>query len=176
MSAKPRIAIVSYSRTGHSRQAADRLAVALDADRFSITARRYAPPLLGYVRAAFDSLRQHRPRLDLPLPDLTGYHAAVICGPIWTSYPATPLRSYFNALTVWPPVMGLLLTSGAHSPPEKAYALAERDLGRSFVATTSIANGIADTATAGDRIRDLAAAITGAIDTSLQAVEEHPIA
>lgn len=133
-------AIVYYSKSGHSRRAAELLADLLDADLHQLKTSRYRTPFLGYLRAGLDSLRLAKPSLAHPLPDLKRSDALVICGPIWTSYPAAPLRSYFQQVQHLPATLGLLLTCGDHSPPEKAYVLVEQELGRPLAAEAAIAN------------------------------------
>ncbi len=133
-------AIVYYSKSGHSRRAAELLADLLDADLHQLKTTRYHTPILGYLRAGLDSLRLAKPSLAHPLPDLKRYDALVICGPIWTSYPAAPLRSYFQQVQHLPVTLGLLLTCGDHSPPEKAYILVEQELDHPLAVKAAIAN------------------------------------
>jgi len=148
----PKIAIVCYSKTGHSRHVAEQLSEVLDADIYALMTARYVFPLLGFLRAGFDSIRRAPAPLTHPLPDIKGYDAAIICGPVWTSYPAVPLISYMQQTSYLPPVVGLLLTSGEQSPPEKAYAMAEEVLGRAFAAQEVIPNSIEDTPAMHDKI------------------------
>ncbi|MFG5383544.1 hypothetical protein [Yoonia sp. R2-816] len=133
-------AIVYYSKSGHSRRAAELLADILDTDLHQLKTTRYRTPFLSYLRAGLDSLRLAKPSLAHPLPELKRYDALVIRGPIWTSYPAAPLRSYFQQVQHLPATLGLLLTYGDHSPPEKAYALVEQELGHPLAVTAAIAN------------------------------------
>ncbi|MEJ8561967.1 hypothetical protein QTO30_12570 [Yoonia sp. GPGPB17] len=138
----PKIAIVYYSKSGHSQLIAERLSTALGADVFALHTPRYGTPFFGYFRAGIDSLRRTRPPLAHPLPDIGGFDVAVLCGPIWTSYPAAPLISYMRQARNLPPVLGLMLTCGDHSPPEKAFAMAEVELGRGFQGKAAIGNSI----------------------------------
>jgi flavodoxin len=159
----PRVAIICYSKTGHSWHVAERLALALDADLFAIQTQRYSFPFFGYMRAGFDSLRGAPAPLGHPLPDIKDHDAVIVCGPVWTSYPAVPLISYLQQETHLPFVMGLMLTCGDHSPPEKAYAKAEQELQRPFVAKAAISNNIEDQPEAETRIKEFARAIRDAI-------------
>jgi hypothetical protein len=159
----PKIAIVYYTKTGHSRHVAERLALALDADIFSLHTPRYAFPYFGYMRAGFDSLRGAPSPLQLPLPDIADHDAVIICGPVWTSYPAVPLISYMQQEARLPQIMGIMLTCGDHSPPKKAYARAEKEFGRTFIAKSAIANGIEDQPEAEAKIIEFARSIRDAI-------------
>ncbi len=159
----PSIAIVYYSKTGHSQRVAERLAQVLDSEVFALRTPRYGFPVLGYLRAGFDSLRRAPAPLEHPLPDTRHHDALIICGPVWTSYPAGPLLGYLQQQTALPGVVGLMLTNGDHSPPEKAYAMAETELGRPFNATGAIANSIEDQPEAEARISAFASAIKDAL-------------
>jgi hypothetical protein len=138
-SAKSDTLVICYSRTGHSERVATRLA-----ERLGATVRPLkAPPYkgaFGFLRAAIASLTQ---RHDLPPQDfgpLDQYKAVVICGPVWTSYPAAPLRALLKRASALPPAVGLFLTAGSESASEKALAIAEEDFGRAFSATAVLAN------------------------------------
>ena len=165
----PTTTVVYYSKSGHSHLAAQRVASALGATQYRLQTNRYGMPFLGYLRAGLDSLRQTRPPLTGLLPDLTGCDSLVICGPIWTSYPAAPLCSYLDQAANLPPVIGLLLTCGDHSPPEKAIALVESKLGRPLAATGAIPNKLENTAEGQKRLDDFIAATQQAIASHMHA-------
>lgn len=137
-------AIFLYSRSGHSRKVARWLKEHLPAELIETEFPQYASPIFGYARAGFDSLRQNRPALP-DLPDLKTFDLLILCGPVWTSYPSTPLRALLSNSQILPDKVALALTNGDHSPPEKAYATAESDLTRPLVATCCISNAIEGT-------------------------------
>lgn len=145
ISATGHTAIAVYSYSGHSARLADKLAQALQAHVVELTAPKYRPGAIGYLRAGFDSLRQRIPRDPQSLPDLSGCDRVILCGPVWTSYPSLPLRALLQARDALPPSVSLFLTCGGHSPPEKAYALAEEDLGRSLAVKAALVNGMEGT-------------------------------
>lgn len=134
-------AVVFFSRTGHSKRVATTLANTLNATLIELSGARYGPGPLGYMRAGFDSLRQKRGLPPDDVPSLTGFDRVILCGPVWTSYPATPLRTLLKANAATPIPVSLFLTSGNHSPAEKAYAVAESDLGRTLGACATLPNG-----------------------------------
>lgn len=138
--------IAVYSRTGHSKRVAERLAEALDATVIDIDAPAYGAGPVGYVRAAIDSLRQGDAKLKDGLPSLSGFQRVILCGPVWTSYPATPIRTVLRGRSDLPRSVSLFLTSGAHSPAEKAFKTAVRDLGHPLAAVASLPNGKAGSA------------------------------
>ena len=132
--AAPTTAIICYSRSGHSRRVAERLAHALDARLIELNAPVYKGAL-GYMRAGFQSLRQTGHLAPQSFTTLEDFKRIVLCGPVWTSYPAIPLRALLRSDIPLPRSVSLFLTSGSHSPAQKAFDTAEADLGRPLTAT-----------------------------------------
>lgn len=111
--------ILYYSRTGTTDKLARLLQQELGADLVPLRCGRYAG-MWGYVRAAYDSLKRRLPDIEATNVNLSDYDQLLIGGPIWTSYPATPLRAFLKGNQSLPDRVGLFLTYGGHSPPEKA--------------------------------------------------------
>lgn len=130
-------AVVYYSRDGHTARLARQLADKLDAEIFEIETGRYRSKLLGYVRAGFDSLTGRLPKI-MPIPNLKTYASVSLGAPVWTSYPATPMRSFLAQQPNLPPVVGIFATCGGHSPPDKAFSMARALFGQPFIATLCI--------------------------------------
>ena len=163
-------AIVVYSRTGHSARLADRLAEALDARVITLHEPRYKLGFLGYMRAGWHSLRHRRTPSRSDLPPLSAFERVVLCGLVWTSYPATPLRAVLRANTKLPETVAVFLTSGSHAPAKKAFDMAAADLGRPLAAVASLPNDKEGTAEE-DRIvtqflNNLAAAALPALESA----------
>ena len=137
---KARTGIVLYSRSGHSRQVAQRLAQALKAEILPLHINRYGKGPFGFLRACFDSLRQISLLEHGDLPDLSTYDRVILCGPVWTSFPAIPLRDVLRGHEGLPASITLFLTAGGQGPAQSAFKAAEADLGRSFVAEASLPN------------------------------------
>lgn len=125
-------AIVYYSRTGATASVARALAAALAADVFEIGCPRYRPGWLRYLLAGYDSLRGRLPPIDVAAPDLAQYDLVVLAAPIWTSYPALPLRAFLARSPRLPRRVALALTSGGHSEPKNAVEMT-RDLLKSGI-------------------------------------------
>lgn len=132
--------IVFYSRSGHSKRLAQRLNEELHGTLLEICAPTYEVPFFGYARAAYDSLRQRDMPISQPMPSVADFGRVIIRGPVWTSYPAVPLRTFMRAGLQGPKTIGLFLTHGGHSPAHKAFAAALVDLGRPFAAMGSVSN------------------------------------
>ena len=124
----PKILIVYYSRTGTTRKLANALAERLGADVVEIRCNRYTGGIFRYLRAGYDSVKGNLPPIDMPETDAMAYDLVLVGAPIWTSYPALPLRAFLAAKPNLPERVGLFLTSGGHSPQEKAVAEAEKFL------------------------------------------------
>lgn len=115
-----RTLILYYSRTGTTRTLAKALAAELKADADEIQCERYRPGGLRYLRAGYDSVRGNLPPIGMPTKDPSDYDLVLIGGPIWTSYPALPIRAYLDRAPELPARIAVFLTFGGHSPPEKA--------------------------------------------------------
>lgn len=151
--ASPNTGVVYYSRSGHSERLATTLSSQLNGTLIRVWAPRYASGIIGYMRSGYDSLRQNCVLEPQSFTSLAKFDRVVICGPVWTSYPATPIRALLRTDVGLPQKVALFLTSGSHSPAEKAWAMAAQDLGRSFVATAVLANSLEGTES-GQRIID----------------------
>lgn len=143
--ASPTTGIVFYSRTGHSARLAKRLCDASNGTLVEIFGTRYAGGLMGIARALVDSLRQKGGLTEQAFPKVSQYDRIVLCGPIWTSYPAVPLRDFMRAGLEMPRTVGLFLTCSSHASAEKAFAVAEADLGRSLATTRYLTNAAENT-------------------------------
>lgn len=150
--APPEICIAFYSRSGHSRRLAAKLAEELHVDKVEITAPEYGGGILGYMRAGFDSVRQKGALASQTFDPLTKYRHVILVGPVWTSYPAVPLRALMRQRDALPQAVSIFLTSGGHSPPLKAFAAGVTDLGRPFIATGALPNSAEGTAQEGHAI------------------------
>ena len=138
-------AILYYSRSGHSKRLATRLASDLQGTLMEVNAPAYATPVIWYLRAGFDSLRQKWSPAPQSFSDLQAFDLVILCGPVWTSYPAAPLRAILSDKAQLPPDVALFVTSGGQSPAQKAYSVGEADLGRPFAATATLPNGFEGT-------------------------------
>lgn len=140
------LCIAYYSRSGHSKRLAEKLAGELHTDLTEIAAPTYAGGILGYMRAGYDSLRQKGSLAPQAFTSLAAYRHVILVGPVWTSYPAVPLRALMRAEDGLPHSVSIFLTCGGHSAEEKAVAIGVSDLGRPFVATGVLPNSAEGTA------------------------------
>lgn len=116
-----RTLVLYYSRTGTTRLAAEAVAEAVGAELSEIQAPRYRGAILGYARAGYDSLKRKVPPITTSNAAGAEYEQLVLATPVWTSYPATPIRAFLLTEPPLPNQVALLLTYGGHSPAEKAF-------------------------------------------------------
>ena len=112
--------ILFYSRTGTTETIADALAAELDATVARIFCRKYDGGWFRYLLAGYDSVKGRLPKIEVPDLDFRSFDRIILGTPIWTSYPALPMRAFLSGQPDLPDHMSLFLTFGGHSPPEKA--------------------------------------------------------
>lgn len=122
-----RALVIYYSRTDTTRQVALNFAEMLGGDTAEIRCDRYGAGGLGYIRAAFDSVRGAQPIIEVPASADAARDLVVIAAPLWTGYPAVPVRTFLAARKPFPGRVALLLTH-LGSPPDKAFTMLEADL------------------------------------------------
>ncbi|MBV8273450.1 MAG: flavodoxin family protein [Cupriavidus sp.] len=90
------IAVVFYSRTGTTREAAQMLADRLDCPIFEIADTVSRSGLWGDVRCVLDNvLRRHVP-YRYTGPALTDCEKLVVMAPVWVGHLAAPMRSFLK--------------------------------------------------------------------------------
>ncbi len=136
-----RTLIIYYSRSGTTRKLAEALATELSADIEEIRCDRYRPGGFRYLRAGYDSVRGNLPPIDMPQKSGSDYDLILIGAPVWTSYPATPVRAFLANMPGLPARIAVFLTHGGHSPPEKAVEMLAALLPRQAEATLHLSSG-----------------------------------
>jgi len=135
-----RTLIVYYTRTGTTRKLANALATELRADIEEIRCDRYRPGGLRYLRAGYDSLQGNLPLIEMSQISPTEYDLVLIGAPVWTSYPAIPIRAFLGAEPDLPARIAVFLTHGGHSPPEKAVEMMASLMPRQIEAALTLSN------------------------------------
>ncbi len=133
-----RVLIIYYSRSGTTRRLAEALAKALQADVREIKCPRYRPGGLRYLKAGYDSLRGNLPQIEGPDVDPGQYDLLLLGAPVWTSYPALPLRAYLAQKPALPGAVGGFVTLGGQSPPAATFDMVADVLGRPLDATFAL--------------------------------------
>ena len=92
----PNTAILYYSRTGTTRQAAQLLAQRLGCPVFEVFDRVRRAGLWGDLRCIVDNLLRRRVAYCYAGPVLNDYSRLVVMAPVWTGHLAAPMRSYLK--------------------------------------------------------------------------------
>jgi flavodoxin len=91
-----RILVTYYSRTGHTKLIAERIATELGADLAMIDDRKDRAGLLGYLRSTIEALFQRVVNLAPSIHDPSTYDVVIIGTPIWDMTLSSPVRSYLH--------------------------------------------------------------------------------
>lgn len=96
MTPRKRILVVYYSLSGNTERVAEDLAARLGAEREKIGDTRNRRGLLGYLRAAFDSIREHPADLTGVDADPSDFALTIIGTPIWAGKITPAMRTYLR--------------------------------------------------------------------------------
>jgi flavodoxin len=88
--------VVYYSLTGNTRQIAEAIAAALDADIEVIEDTFNRDTGLGRPRSALEGLLGLRSSITPPKHDLSEYDLVVVGTPIWSARQSSPVRAYLS--------------------------------------------------------------------------------
>jgi len=88
--------IVYYSLTGHTRQIAEAIASAKDADLECIEDTFKRDTGLGRIRSAIEGLLGLRSSISPPRHDLSKYDLVVVGTPVWAARLSSPVRTYLS--------------------------------------------------------------------------------
>jgi flavodoxin len=91
---KPKILVVYFSRTGHTRQIATALARALPADLEELREPRAER---SWLRSALDGFLGRRTMLQPVAHVARDYDLVVVGGPVWVGALSSPVRTYLDA-------------------------------------------------------------------------------
>ncbi len=92
----PRILVVYFSRTGHTKQIAERLASTLGADLEAISDQTNRSGLLGYLRSGLEAFSRRVIDIGTSVHDPSSYDLVIVGTPIWNMALSSPVRSYLR--------------------------------------------------------------------------------
>jgi hypothetical protein len=116
--------------------------------------------LIGYVRAAYDSVRGKLPSVALPPAVDRPCDLTIVAGPIWAGHAATPIRAFLAAGRPLPRKVALVLTRGGSSP-DAAFAEMQAELPVPAKAKLALLAKDIQAAAIADALRAFAAEICG---------------
>ena len=89
-----RYLVAYYSLTGTTRRLAERTSQELGADITEVTASRYRPGAVVFLRGVFDSWFGRLPPIEVRGPPTESYDFVLIMAPVWAGHASTPIRAY----------------------------------------------------------------------------------
>ena len=141
-----------FSRSGHSRRLARQLRDALDGKLTEIVTARYKLPLLGWFRAARDSLKHMAPPLQTSIEMPTSEDTVILVGPVWAGQPAAPLNAALDAVAKSGAKVAVALTCADKKSPTGALDVMAERLGKNLAAGMVMSNAHEGTAAEKERI------------------------
>jgi len=149
----PRILVVYYSRTGTTRQVAEELARALDADLEAISDPAHRLGRLGYLRSLFEGTFRRLTPIGPRVHDVRSYDLVLLGSPVWTASLSSPVRSFLRLHGGRLQAVGFFCTCGGWKP-ERALAQMAREARKEPVASLVLKNKVVSRGEAGPAIRD----------------------
>ena len=150
--------IIVYSRSGHSRRAAEELGRHLDLAPHEVTTPNYAWPILGWLAAARDGLKGRAVALDQPLEPVRD-GLVVLVGPVWAGGAAAPLNTVIDRLAPGRAEVAVLLTCGDPKAPGTPLDKIAARLGRPLKAGMVLSNRVQSTGDGRARLEAFAAGL-----------------
>lgn len=143
--AEQRTLVVYYSRTGTTRQVAQRLANAFYADTEEIVATGNHAGALGYLRAVIEARWRMPAAIAAAKKDPSAYDLVIIGTPVWAWSLSSPVRAWLAANTTRLPDVAFYCTLGG-AGSENAFAQMQEITGKPPRATLAVnaADVIAD--------------------------------
>ena len=93
---KPRILVVYFTRTGHTKQVAHSIAAALEADTEEIADPTTRSGVRGYLRSGFEAAFKRPVPIGPAVHDPAQYELVIVGTPIWNMSVSSPVRSYLD--------------------------------------------------------------------------------
>lgn len=155
----PRILVVYFSRSGHTRQLAEALASALSADIEPIGEDGERGGILQYLRSAWEALNA-KPVAIRPSAKVVGDYDAVVLGtPVWASRMSSPMRAYIAAHASEFRQIALFCTLGGSGAEKTMRGMSEL-CGKQPLATLAVTEGELRSGKWKDRLGAFVAAVS----------------
>ncbi len=132
--------IFVYSKSGQSKDLAERLSMRTGADVEDVKVNKYDWPLIGYVLAVRDGIKAAAPKIALPLQLPPSDETVIIVGPVWAGGACGPLNAIVDQLKSQNHPVALALTCGSPKQNADPISKLENRLGRSFKAVLKVPN------------------------------------
>lgn len=129
--------VVYYSRTGHTKKAAEAItrALACDSEEIIDTQKRSGP--LGFLRSGYQAMMGKLTVIRDIKKDISSYDILVIGTPIWASTVSTPLRTFIHQYREQFKKVAFFCTCGG-TRIEKVFSVMEELCGKKPVSVFSL--------------------------------------
>jgi flavodoxin len=132
-----KVLVLYYSRSGHTRRLAERIALALGADLEPITDQRPRSGLIGYLRSGFEATTGRLATIAPITRDLAAYDLVVIGSPVWNAAVSSPIRAFLTTACSRIKQTAFFCTYGGRGA-ERAFEQMASVAGRLPVATLAV--------------------------------------
>lgn len=136
----PRILVVYFSRSGHTRQVAEALASALSADIEPISEDGDRGGIFHYLRSVWEALNAKPVAIRQSGKAVGAYDAVVLGTPVWASRMSSPMRAYIAAHASEFRQIALFCTLGGSGADKTMRGMSEL-CGKQPLATLSVTEG-----------------------------------
>ena len=134
--------IVYYSRSGSVQKVAEQYAQKFGGELLPIVSKVNYSGVLGYLRAIIDAMRKRSPQIEQITADFGDYTRVVICGAVWASTIAAPVRTFLRRYgSVLPEVEYLILRGNPVNKYEAVFSEMDALCGKQHVAAASFRDG-----------------------------------
>jgi flavodoxin len=113
-----KILVVYYSRTGHARRIAQELAARCGADLEEIRDPTKRAGVFGFMRCAFEAIREKLVPIAPATTDVGRYDLVVLGTPVWASHVSSPMRSFVQAHAAQLKRIAVFCTQGGNGGPK----------------------------------------------------------
>jgi NAD(P)H-dependent FMN reductase len=158
---RPRVLVVFYSLTGHTRRVAEALAKALGADVEEIRERGERRGPLGYLRSGLEAVLGASTEIERTKHDPSRYDLVVVGGPVWSASLPPPVRTWLWLERERLPGVAWLVTLGGMGAERVLSQMAEVARRRP-VGTLAVREAEIGAAATGRRVAAFAATIARA--------------
>lgn len=117
--------IAYYSRTGVGAEVASALAQACGGDLEAIRDVHARDGVAGYLRSAWEALRERPALIETPRHDPADYPFVVLGTPVWAGHMSSPMRAYILQQRARLSRIGLFCTMGGSGGEQVLDAMAQ---------------------------------------------------
>src|SRR5512134_528517 len=169
----PRILVVCYSRSGHTRAVAQEVAAALGADLEELHDHVERGGYVGYLRTALEGVLGASTEIDPPRNDPARYDLVVVGSPVFAAGVSSPVRTYLWLERERLPRLAFLASYGG-AGSDRTFGQMAAVAAKAPVATLAVREKELAAGSQGRAIASFAAAIRSALAPPVLAAAPEP--